>query len=1619
MRPYPGRRKKLPLGTIFLKILSMSDVDSSSVVTTPPSGKFAEFPVVGIGASAGGLDALQQLLRAMPADTGMGFAIVQHLAPDRASSLTEILARATTLPVSEVHDETAVARNHVYVIPPGRDMIIAGGKLQLQRQERQPRHRVIDQFFRSLAQDSGHQAIGVVLSGGATDGTLGLEAIKAEGGVTFAQDESAQHDSMPKSAVSAGCVDFVLPPEGIAQEIARIARHPYVASPALECGQEEISGHGRILEIVRRATGVDFTHYKGNTMQRRIHRRMMVHKIATLAEYEELLRATPAEIEALHEDVLISVTRFFRNPEAYEALTTKVFPKLLADCPRHAPVRMWSLGCSTGEEAYSLAMLFAECAEAAQVSAQLQLFASDLNATVIEKARIGRYPRSIEQDLSPERLRNFFVEEDGQYRVNKGIRECVIFTRHNVLTDPPFSRMDFISCRNLLIYLEPVLQEQVMHLLHYALKPNGVLWLGSSESLGTARELFEVEDARHNIFIRRPGPTPTGLRSRSAQSTPIFPGHAPGPRETPQTMLHRAAERALLSKYGPPGVVVNARLEVVQFRGDTGAFLAPAPGLACHDLLKMLREGLLVPVRTALARAAREGAAVREEGARVKSDTGYLELAIEVIPLKAGPGAEAGFAIVFNAGPAPRTDPNRPPPPPALTDSDEVARLTRELATTREYLQSVIEQQDAANEELQSANEEAQSSNEEMQSIIEELETSKEEIQSSNEELATVNDELNDRNVELNSLNNDLNNVLASTQLAILMVSRDLRIRRFTPAAEKTLQLTARDVGRPLGDIKLSMTLPELQPLLREAIDHNSPRERDVQDADGRWLSMCVRPYLTHANKIDGAVVTLVDVDKLRRARDFSENIVASVPAPLVVLDGELCVKMASHAFYEHFEVTPQKTVGRLLYDLGNHQWNIPGLRRVLEELLPLDQSIVDYQVRHTFERLGPRIMLLNARRLDDSPRDEPHILLFIEDISERTAAAEASARLAAIVESSDDAIIGKDLDGVITTWNHGAERLFGYTAAEIVGQHVTVLFPPERQHEEAQILSHIRHGQAVEHFETVRRHKDGTLFDASLTASPIRNGGGKIIGASTIMRNITERKQAGDALQASEEFKRSIIASSPDCIKVLDLQGTLLSLEAGHALLGLSDFTTFVGTSWVDLWLDPKDHAAAAAAVATAAAGGAGAFVGFYRTPGGQDKWWDVAVTPIRDATGQPMHLLAVSRDVTERRLLEDALVARAEQLVKADRRKDEFLAMLAHELRNPLAPLRNAAEILQAQEVGTYARAEAHRMISRQIEHMSRMLEDLLDVSRITEGKIELRREPVTLDSILRAAESLVRPTCDAHKQKLFISLPDEPVYLNADATRMEQVFGNLLTNACKYSGDDGHIFISAELAREAEPPEVVVTVRDYGAGIDPELLPHIFDLFVQASRSLDRSHGGLGIGLTLVQRLVELHGGSVEVHSEGLGHGAAFVVHLPILADAPLPEPLPAPPADPSASRPKRRILIVDDNTDAAMSLAMLYELQGHETRTASTGPDGVVAATEFLPDVMLLDIGLPGMDGFEVARKIRAIPDLAGIRIIAMSGYGRAEDQAEAKHACFDLYMVKPVDLSILREWVESE
>ena len=984
---------------------------TTALRTKAARAKSQSFPIVGIGASAGGLEAFTQLLGALPLDIGLAFVLVQHLDPKHESMLTALLARATPLPIHEARDEMRIEANHIYVIPSNANLAVLHGRLSLMpRTEARGQHLSVDFFFRSLAADQKSRAIGVILSGTASDGTEGLRAIKAEGGLTFAQDEkSAKYDGMPHSAIAAGVVDFVLPPEGIARELARLGREPYIARPAaakagdaLPEGDEDLN---KVFILLRSATGVDFSFYKPTTLKRRIARRMMLHKIESLATYVRFLKQTPNEMDALYQDLLINVTSFFREPEVFEALKKRVFPRLLKNPPPQTPIRVWVPGCSTGEEAYSIVIALLEFLGNKGASVPVQVFATDISESAIDKARIGIYPAGIAADVSAARRRRFFVKHAGGFQISKAVRDVCVFARQDLTKDPPFSRLDLISCRNLLIYFGPILQKRVIPTFHYALKPDGLLLLGGSETIGGFADLFALADSRHKLYTRKPAAhrMEFALPHHGQPEEEAKPGQTAAPASAAGFDYQKEADRIVLGKYTPPGVVVNEHLDILQFRGYIGAYLEPAPGAASLNILKMTREGLLLDLRGAINDAIRRNGPARRPGVQVKSNGGFHGVNVEVIPLLPTPSSRAGYFLVLFEEAAPAAAPVPPGTKPHSTASVKLplvahdkllTKLRQELTATKEYLQSVIAQHErtnqelqSANEELQSANEEILSSNEERQSTNEEMETAREELQSTNEELTTVNDELHTRNTELGQSNGDLVNLLNSVQIPIVMLGGELRIRRFTPMAEQVLNLIPTDVGRPLSNLRPNIIVPEFERLINGVMDSLTPKDIEVQDIEGRWYSLRIRPYKTLENKIDGVILALVDIDTVRRAlaqareaREFADAIVETVRHPLLVLDGDLRVKTANHAFYRLFHVRPEETENRFVYNLGKAQWDIAKLRELLEGILPKNSRFENFEVDAEFPGVGRKKLVLNARRIADERLKTKSILLAIEE---------------------------------------------------------------------------------------------------------------------------------------------------------------------------------------------------------------------------------------------------------------------------------------------------------------------------------------------------------------------------------------------------------------------------------------------------------------------------------------------------------------------------------------------------------------------------------------------------------------------------------------------------------------
>jgi two-component system CheB/CheR fusion protein len=1532
------------------------------------------FPIVGIGASAGGLEAFSALLARLPADTGMGFVLVQHLDPDHESALAKLLGRATSLPVHEVTDRLRVEPDQVYVIPPNHLLGISGGVLTLgPRPEGRTPLRSIDAFLETLAADQRERAIGVILSGTATDGTLGLEAIKGEGGITFAQDESARYDSMPRSAVATGCVDFVLPLEAIADELARIAKHPVVrggedwprsaeddraAATAHEEDETPLpsGGHGRpetaagrarteaarqqrssaadtaseagfkrILLLLRNHSGVDFSLYKSSTIQRRIMRRIVLCQQQSLDDYARFLKGNAKELDALYSDTLISVTSFFRNPEAFEVIERKVWPTLLRQ-PGDAPLRVWVLGCSTGQEAYSIAMAFVEAADKAPRMRKLQVFATDLNEALLEKARHGLYAKSVAQDLSPERLGRFFTEEEGGYRIAKSLREMVVFARQNVVVDPPFSRLDLISCRNLLIYFEPALQRKVFPVFHYALKTGGFLYLGASESVGPFTDLFEPLDKKHRIYTRRAAPTPgfhlppAGAHLSSASgpeaaaprhgrgSSPLQPLAQARGADAGQAELsaHREADRIAVQQFAPPGVLVNAELQVLQFRGATSAFLAPATGKASFDVLKMARPGLMLPLRALINRARKENRAQRRDGVTVEDDDGTQKVAVEVIPLTKL--KESCFLIVFERADGkprrtatPRAGARRrgdgSPPDASLTD--RTTELETELGETRDYLQSMQEQHEAAAEELQASNEEVQSANEELQSLNEELETSKEELESANEELMTVNEEMAARNSELLRLNSDLVNIQASTQQAIVLLARDLTIRRFSVQAEKQFHLTASDIGRPIANVRHGLGIPDLNTFVSDVIDRVRGAEREVQDADGRWFLLRVHPYLTLDSKVDGAVLLTVDIDDLKRSertiaaeRDYADAILRTTRDPLLILETDLRVHTANDAFYRTFGMTSAEVAGRAVYALGNRQWDIPRLRELLEEVPPRGSSFDEFEVTHDFPALGRRTMLLNGRRLRDGVDQSARILLGFQDITERKRAEEAR--------------------------RDGEARL-------------------------KLALDVSKMGTFTWFVETDRGEPD----DQMLALFGLPPG-----GTLTLKEALTNLIHPDDRAGYAEAVAQ---ATEPTGTGLLRADIRVVRRDKSVRWLEVNGRTFFEG--------EPR----------------------------------------------RATRMSGVAIDITERRKTEL-------QLREAAQRKDEFLAMLAHELRNPLAQVRTGLELIRLAGDTAASVERVRSMMERQVGHMVRLVDDLLDVSRITSGKVQLKREPTALAFLLQQAIEAHEAAITERGLALTVDLPEAECLIDVDPTRFVQVLSNLLHNATKFTDRGGWIRVVAGVSPPdgPEPPLLTLRISDSGIGMPAELVPRVFELFTQGTAV--HSQPGLGIGLALARQVMNLHGGELSAHSAGLGQGSEFVISLPLLPPGG-DQPAAATQGQGQAAQPGHRVLVIDDNRDSATATAMLVEALGCNSKVAYNGEAGIRLASAFVPDIVLLDIGMPGLDGYETCRRIRKLVAPVPL-MVALTGYAKPPEKGRDLHALFDHHLTKPADpsqLTALLSW----
>lgn len=1423
--------------------------------------------IVAVGASAGGLDALKEFFGAVQSGGDFAYVVVTHMQRDHVSHMAELLSRAGGLDASEAVDGETVRGNRIYVIPPGAALGIQGGKLLVTPVATRPTApKPIDFFMDALAEDAGARGAGIVLSGTDHDGSIGLRAIKAAGGLTLVQTPAtAQYPGMPDSAIETGAVDLVLEPRHMPaalREYFQVALK--VAQNEDEAGTSGDSAVGlnKILTAVLRRTGHDFRWYRPGMLRRRLRRRMALHRIVAIDEYVDMLEQSREEVEALKDEFLIGVTSFFRDQEAWRQLADEVIPALIAGWqPGDAPIRVWTPGCATGEETYSVAMLLLEQMDGSEDAQPVQVFGTDIDLDSLAIARAGSYPASIASDVSADRLLRFFERRGDRYVVRKTLRDAVMFAPQDLVRDTPFSRLDMVICRNLLIYFEPALQARVLELFHFALKSRGLLVLGKAEWVGTHSGMFEVVSTQKRVF-RRVGGRAHLPRDFIGNDTLAIGRRGLARRSAEPRASNADRLRAFLGdREVTAAVLVDREGRALYFHGRIGQFLEPQ-GEAALDVVTLVRPEFRAALRRLLRQAATEGHAIRRQ-ALVGAGGDVRQVSVEADVISVAPH-DGLIAVLFNlaGGDVGEGRAVSQPAPDQLPTEREMEDNRRELALA-------LEEAERSNDDLRAASEESLALNEELQSSNEELESSKEELQSLNEELATVNAQLEDKIAEVARSHDDLANLLSSTHIATILLDQDLKIRKFTPSARALFTLQPGDEGRLLSDISARTEDARFASDVAQVLRTSDPMEMQIRASDGRALLRRVLPYRGADASSHGVVVTYIDISLLQKAAE---------------------------------------------------------------------------QARH----------------------------------------------LTTALQDSNDAVVTYNLDGSIAAWNEGARKAYGYDKARDEGSSLFAHIPAEHLSDARSFLRDVVERRSVGPQPAERLASDGKTMKVSVTATTLCDDLGKPYAILATERDITEELE-----RATEARFRRLADDIPALLRVDDIAGRTELVNRAFAEFVGRERQTLLGNGWLEL-IEPTDREAYLAATTHALSNRTEAELDFrLRRSDGVYRWMRTISVPHLDAQGEYTGFVALTIDVEERKRAETALL-------EADHRKDEYVAMLAHELRNPLAPIRNAVSVLAALP-GLDAKAQwATSVIGRQTGAMARLLDDLLDVSRLGQGKVTLAVAPMDVNVLIERAVEISRPLIDSKGHELAVVLPTKPIMIEGDLMRLAQVLSNLLNNAAKYTDRGGRI----ELSAERNGGSVDLRVRDNGAGITSDMLQRVFDLFAQADRTLDRAYGGLGLGLTLARQLVDLHHGTITARSAGIGKGSEFLVTLPALPD---PAESPKSPLDASrrANAASRKIVVVDDNVDAAESLAIMLRMLGHEVRVAIDGPSCMAVAEEFSADAFVLDIGLPGWSGYEVARRLRSRSASAQATLIALTGYGQPEDARQALEAGFDHHVIKPV------------
>ena len=1604
-------------------------MDTQKPDPTPPGPRpqaHLPFPIVGIGASAGGFTALATLLHNLPAAPGLALVIVLHLPADQQSSADRVLQQSTRLPVVQVHHATPILPNHVYVIPPARTLRMEDGHLVLEQLDRTPGDpATIDVFFRTLAMAHKERAIGVILSGMGSDGTAGLACIKEHGGVTLVQSPAdAGQPGMPQSAIESGMADFVLDAagiparlmelRGITQAIREHARHGHPpAEVCVDLGPDPERTLNDVLALLHERTGHDFRQYKRATLLRRLERRMQVRGQPDLRSYYALQQLDAGESHALLKDLLIGVTQFFRDREAFAALDRTILPQIFEARQPGETVRVWVAACSTGEEAYSLAMLLADHAAAMAEPPAFQVFASDIDAQSIRTARAGVYPASIADDVPPERLQRYFTMENGAYKVRKTLRRQVLFAEHNLLHDPAFSSLDLISCRNFLIYLNMDMHRQVLGTFHFALRPAGFLMLGSSESVDDAPHLFAPVDAGKRLYRARPGsrpadrpaavPVPGTLRAPAGRDdTPPTARHARGRLFSfADIHLHKAAEQA------PPSILVDANSDIVHIAAQASHFLRHTGGEPTRDLVTLVPPAWRLALRTALFQARTSSRAASTGPVRYEQDGAARAVDIAVLPFHDEHAEDLLMLVSI------REIPDLPPAvvPTEARDQSLLDQLDEELRQTRARLLDTMDQAEQSGAALRTTVEELKTTIEELRSANRQLEASLEKAQAANEELQTGNADLTRRLDSLAKSHDDLNNLVASSDVATLFLDREMRIQRYTPRITDMFNVIPADIGRPLLHITSRLDNANLAGDTVRVFETLQPLEQEVRSKDGRDYIVRVHPYRTGSHRIEGAVMTFFDITRRRLAenalRESEQRLAlafAALPVGICTVDTAGNTIMVNDVMRRFLPtgVIPSRDPARAARWRG---WDAAGApvqsndfpsARALrgDPVQPGMQMLyVDDDGRETWTEV-------RSQPLRDGQGNISGALTVVIDVDRLKRSEEEARRNAqraeSILEHMGDAHSVLDRDYRIVRVNAAAERLLGRPRAELLGRSHWDVFPGSVDAPIGLAFRRVVEGGAEQH---LNHHYTGEGYDLHLEVDLYPTDEG---GIAMFWRDMSQRVRAEQALRASEEKYRALFNEMDEAYAVVEVMADaagrwtdFLFLDVNAAFMRHTGMPYPVGRTATQLLGTPNPR--------WAELYGRAAQTGVpIRQEEPEEALGRVFDLNIFRLGGEGSRQVAVLfTNITARKQAEAALRT-------ADRRKDEFLATLAHELRNPLAPISNALQFLR--HPGGKRRADRLlAMVERQVRHMVRLVDDLMEVSRISRGKVDLRRAPVALVDVLRGAVETSLPAFDQKRQSLTVDVPDEPLWLDADKDRLTQVLTNMLNNAARYTPAGGQAWLTAR--RDGQ--SVVVELRDTGMGIGPEQLPHIFDMFSQPHGRNGHTDSGLGIGLAMVRSLVELHGGVVHAHSDGPGQGSTFTVRLP-LADAPdsVPCAAEATREDIATALAGRRILIVDDNRDAADTLCQLLAARGADATAVYDGPAALAALHAVLPQVVVLDIGMPGMDGYEVARRIRAEPRAEGITIIALSGWGQHADRERSKASGFDHHLTKPVELESL-------